>query len=141
MDKISSAERYVRYFYEKYFGRIAIGVGYTNKFEEIFPLVFQDNKDDSIGIIALDVVPDEEKMVYIYHLGAFKTNDGNGSVMLKELCDQADRFNVCLKVSPNVMPNGKEPSIETEQLVNWYKRYGFEGNFGLLRNPQTLRRE
>ena len=135
MDNICKAEKYVRHFYNKYLGRVAIGVGYKSNLEEIYPFVFQNKCKESIGIIAMDAIPDEERKVYIYHLGAFKTGCGDGSVILQELCDQADKFKVLLTVSPIVMPNGEDSLMNTNQLIEWYKKYGFRGDSGLSRNP------
>lgn len=128
---------YVDYFYNKYEGRVAIGVGYNNNITEIFPLVYQTFEGDSIGIVALDVIEDDEKVVHIYHLGAFVTRQGDGSKILKELCDQADLFNIWLSVSAIVMPNGKKRQIKNAHLESWYKRFGFRGENGLLRKPNS----
>jgi len=138
MGNVCAAKNYVRYFYDKYQGRVAIGVGYNDDLSEIFPLVFQNENNESIGIVAIDAIPNEKRIVYIYHLGAFKSQCGNGSYILQELCDQADNFNVSLKVSPIAMPNGKTPLMATDHLIGWYKKFGFKGSSGLLRNPLQL---
>lgn len=140
MGNMCAAKNYVRYFYEKYQGRVAIGVGYANDLSEIYPLVFKNENKESIGIVAIDSIQNEERIVYIYHLSVFESRFGNGSFILHELCDQADKFNVSLKVSPIVMPNGKDPSMATDQLIVWYKKFGFRGSSGLLRNPLTIER-
>jgi hypothetical protein len=139
MGDICAAKSYVRYFYDKYQGRVAIGVGYTSDLSDIYPFVFQNEKEESVGIVAIDALPNEEKTVYIYHLGAFESQCGSGSSILRELCEQADKFNVSLKVSPVVMPNGKSPSMATDQLIAWYKKFGFRGSSGLLRKPLTAK--
>jgi hypothetical protein len=130
--------QYVNYFYEKYQGRVAIGVGYGQNFSEIFPFVFINTAGDAIGIVALGVIPESEDIVYIYHLGAFISGCGHGSTILKELCHQADRFNICLSVSAISMPNGKDPSMGKEQLTQWYESFGFTGDSGLLRKPDII---
>jgi hypothetical protein len=127
--------KYVEYFYDKYRGRVAISVGYGPNLSEIFPFVFINTEGDAIGIVALGVVPELEDKVYIYHLGAFLSKHGHGSIILKELCHQADRFNIRLSVSPIVMPNGKDPTMENGQLTEWYQNFGFKGSSGLLRKP------
>jgi len=139
MDTMCAAKDYVRYFYNKYQGRVAIGVGYTEALAEIYPLVFKNEDKESIGIVAIDAIPNEERIVYIYHLGAFESQCGNGSIILQELCEQADKFNITLKVSPIVMPNGKEPAMATDQLVVWYEKFGFRGSSGLLRLPLPVK--
>lgn len=139
MGDMCAAKSYVRYFYDNYQGRVAIGVGYTSDLSDIYPFVFQNEKNESVGIVAIDALPDEERIVYIYHLGAFESQFGSGSSILHELCKQADKFNVSLKVSPVVMPNGKAPSMVTDQLIAWYKKFGFKGSSGLLRKPLANR--
>jgi hypothetical protein len=93
-----------------------------------------------MGIVAIDVMPDEEKIVCICHLSAFESRSGNGSFILIELCNQADKFNVILKVSPIVMQNFKDPSMAADQLIPCYKSLGFIVSSGLLRNPLTIER-
>lgn len=127
---------YVDYFYEKYPGRVAIGVGYGQDLTEIYPLVFINIGGDAIGIVAMGVLPDEKKAVYIYHIGAFNPGRGNGSTILKELCRQADKFNICLRASAIILLNGQHPEMNTKRLSGWYKSFGFEDDAGLLRNPQ-----
>lgn len=129
---------YVDYFYDTYKGRVSIGVGYNNQINEIFPLVYQTAKGNSIGVLALDVVEHDQKWVHIYHLGAFVTQQGDGSRILVELCLQADNFDVSLGVSPIVIPNGSGSQMGDLQLVEWYERYGFKGEAGLLRQPRAI---
>ena len=135
--QMSKENDYVNYFHTKYQGRIAIGVGYNENLNEIYPIVFQNSDGESIGIVALGAVPDEDKIVHIYHLGAFESRCGNGSLILKELCEQADAFDVSLRASAIVMPNGKDPAMSTEQLIGWYNRFGFKNKSGLLRPPKS----
>ena len=127
---------YVDYFYNKYPGRIAIGVGYNHNMSEIYPLVFQNTDEESIGIIALGIIQNEKKTVHIYHLGAFISLRGHGSKILKELCQQADNFNIYLSASAVVMPNGNLPQMDTKQLIQWYESFGFKEDTGLLREPK-----
>jgi hypothetical protein len=132
---------YVNYFYGKYHGRVAIGVGYNQDLSEIFPFVFQNANGDSIGIVALGVLPEENKLVYIYHLGAFISKHGSGSIILKELCQQADRVGIRLSVSAINLANGKDPRMKAERLKKWYKSFGFKGDSGLIRNPKPIDNE
>ena len=126
---------YVDYFYGKFHGRVAIGVGYNQNMSEIYPLVFQNADGESIGIVALGFLPDKKKVVYIYHLGAFVSRCGDGSEILRELCRQADKFNICLRVGAVFMANGKDPEMAHNRLIQWYRRFGFKGDAGLLRYP------
>ena len=132
---MSNAVDYVNYFYDHYNGRVAIGVGYDGSLTEIYPLVFQDSQGESIGMVALAALPDKNAGVYIYHLSAFITQQGNGSKILKELCEKADELGVDLNVSAIFSPNGKDPKMAADQLIKWYERFGFSGNAGLSRKP------
>lgn len=134
--KMTNENEYVNYFYSKYHGRMAIGVGYNQRLLEIFPFVFENTKKESIGVVALDVVTDDLNAVHIYHLGAFVTNIGNGSKILHELCLKADKFKIILSVSPVSMPNGRSQNMDSEILTKWYERFGFKGIAGLIRKPK-----
>ena len=135
---MSNVNDYINYFYEKYHGRVAISVGYNQDLSEVYPFVFQSIEGESIGIVALGLIPDKRNVVYIYHLGAFITQCGDGSKMLKELCHQADNFKIHLSVSAVFSPNGNASTINTNQLVRWYQSFGFMGESGLLRSPKTV---
>ena len=127
---------YVNFFYEKYEGRVAIEVGYNQDLSEIYPFVFEDTDGNSIGVVALAVYTHENiDYVHIYHLGSFKNNRGNGNKMLEELCFQADKYQIILSISPIIMPNGKNESMTSEGLREWYGRFGFKGSPQFKREP------
>jgi hypothetical protein len=128
---------YVDYFYDKYKGRVAIGVGFGKNLSEIYPFVFENKKGESIGIIGMATLSAEKnKMVHIFHLSAFKTKSGNGSKMLRELCRQADKFKIILSLTPFYSPNGEDDHISSEHLADWYRNFGFIRETALNRNPQ-----
>ena len=135
MDK---ENQFVDYFYDRYQGRVAIGVGFGQDLKEIFPFVFIDTEGYAIGIAALGSMEDTKRFVYIYHLGAFIPRHGNGSVILKEICRQADIYKISLSVAAISMKNGKDPLMDTECLIEWYGQFGFKGDAGLLRKPTTV---
>ena len=130
---------YVSFFYSKFEGRVAIGVGYDQNFAEIYPFVFEDTDGKSIGIVALGVYEHENiNHVHIYHIGSFKNNRGNGGLILRQLCFQADKYQIILSLSPIFMPNGKHEQISTEQLRSWYGRFGFRGSSPFKREPAKI---
>ena len=130
---------YVSFFYSKFEGRVAIGVGYDQNFAEIYPFVFEDTDGNSIGIVALGVYTHENvNHVHVYHMGSFRSNHGNGSQILQQLCFQADNYQIILSLSPMFMPNGKQEQISTEQLRSWYGRFGFRGNSPFKREPTKI---
>ena len=127
---------YVNYFYEKYEGRVAIGVGYNQDLSEIYPFVFEDTAGKSIGLVALGVYLFEGiKYVHIYHMGSFKGNRGEGSQILQELCFQADKYRIILSLSPISMPNGENESMSNDCLRKWYGGFGFSGRSHVIREP------
>ena len=128
---------YVNYFYGKYEGRVAIGVGYDQNLSEIYPFVFENPDGDAIGVVALGVHRhDSINYVHIYHIGSFKINCGNGSRIMEELCFQADKHQIQLSLSPISMPAGKNESMSTEQLTSWYRGFGFKGSPQFKREPR-----
>ncbi|MFH1155657.1 MAG: hypothetical protein V1793_17765 [Pseudomonadota bacterium] len=131
-------QRYVDFFYHKYQGRVAIGVGFNPNFSEIYPLVFQAKEGQLLGVVALGVIPNGAcDAVHIYHIGAFNTGMGNGSTILEELCLKADQFKIILSVSAIGLPNGQEPRISDDTLDHWYRTYRFKGDTQLLRQPAS----
>lgn len=130
---------YVNYFYEKYEGRVAIGVGYNQDLSEIYPFVFEDTDGKSIGVVALGVITHENiTYVHIYHIGSFKNNRGIGGQILQELCFQADKFQIILSLSPIGMPNGKNETMSNESLNKWYGGFGFKGSPQFTREPGEI---
>lgn len=130
---------YVDYFYQKFRGRISLGVGYDQNFSEIYPFIFQNVHGKPIGVIAMGEISHGKKAVHIYHIGSFETRRGNGSHMLRELCRKADCFNIHLSVSPVFMPNGKDARMDYELLAKWYGRFDFKGEATLMRTPRKQR--
>ena len=135
-------KNYVKFFYDKFEGRVAIGVGYDQNLSEIYPFVFEDADGKSIGVVALGVYThDEVNLVHIYHIGSFKSNRGNGSRILRQLCLQADKYQIILSLSPIFMHNGRNEPMSTEQLMAWYGRFGFKDGSPFKREPAQILRE
>ena len=133
---MNQEHEYVNYFYQKYEGRVAIGVGYGQDLSEIYPFVFEDTDGNAIGIAALGVYTNENiDYAHIYHIGSFKSNRGDGSQILQELCSQADKYRIILSLSPIFMPNGNNEPMSDEQLKSWYGRFGFGGSLPFCREP------
>jgi hypothetical protein len=63
----------------------------------------------------------------IHRLWTLERGQGNGSIMLRKLCQLADEHGVELTLK--CLPFGRKPyPLLSEQLVDWYQRYGFVGN-------------
>jgi hypothetical protein len=133
---MNQEDDFVNYFYDKYEGRVAIGVGYDQNLSEIYPFVYEDIAGKSIGIVALGVYRRESTShVHIYHVGAFKNNRGDGNQILQALCFQADKYQIILSLSPISMPNGKDEPMSDECLREWYGKFGFKGSSHFRREP------
>ncbi len=131
---------FVNYFYEKYEGRVAIGVGYDQNLSEIYPFVYEDIAGKSIGIVALGAYRrDSISYVHIYHIGSFRSSRGDGNQILRALCSQADKYEIILSVSPISMPNGKDEPMSDERLREWYGKFGFKGFSHFIRKPCTVK--
>ncbi|SCY63122.1 hypothetical protein [Desulfoluna spongiiphila] len=136
----SPAHALVLSFYSRFSGRIALSVGYGPGLVEIFPFVFEDLCGTPIGIIALAVmVQDDREVVHLYHLGAFIPGSGNGTKMLEELCREANRLCVAISLSPTPCPDGTPPLLDVKALDAWYRRFGFQGDAHLVREPVSSR--
>ena len=133
---MTQEQEFVNYFYEKFEGRVAIGVGYNQDLSEIYPFVYEDPAGNAIGIVALGIFQHESiNYVHIYHIGSFNIKRGKGGQILQELCDQADKHQIALSLSPVFMPNGKDEAMSDERLREWYGRYGFRGRSHFKREP------
>lgn len=129
-------DRYVDWFYKRYSGRVAIGVGYAPGMVEVYPMVLENGRGRALGIIAMATQSNEKACcVHIFHLSVFNTGCGDGSKMLEIICQQADTLNVMLSLSPIPSPNGKNRQMNAEQLTSWYRKFGFTGDALLCRRP------
>ena len=138
---MSQESDYVKYFYDKFNGRVAIGVGYNKDLSEIYPFVFEDSAGNSIGVVALGVYTYEGiNYVHIYHIGSFKSSRGDGSQIIQTLCHQTDKFQIILSLSPIFMPNEKDELISDERLREWCGRYGFTGRSHFRREPSKIKK-
>ncbi len=75
--------------------------------------------------------------IEIHRLWTLKPGKGNGAVMLRTVCDLADRHGIEIVLKP--LPFGRKPYARTrEQLMVWYERYGFSGTLRkMIRYPAT----
>ena len=131
--------RFIKCLYKRYTGRVAIGVGYSQGMEEIFPIVLEDNQGKVLGIVAMAAVEhDGIGSVHILHFSVFSQKLGNGTKMLKILCLKADLLNIVLSLTPIPSPNGEDISISRKKLSAWYQKFGFEGDTFLSRPPRKM---
>jgi hypothetical protein len=79
-----------------------------------------------------------DRRVVIHRLWTPEPRKGNGSMMMRSLCDLADRHDV--EMALKVTPLGRKPyPLSREQLKSWYESFGFGGErWKLLRMPRVL---
>ena len=83
-------------------------------------------------------VIDSPRRIEIHRLWTLQPGQGNGSIILRILCDLADRHHIELML--RVLPIGRIPGPMTpDQLFAWYQRYGFVGTRQkLIRVPRQV---
>jgi len=135
---MTRAKQYVNHMYSLYDGRAAVTVGVNNDSDWIHPFVFEDECKVPIGLIALsaDGVSDSAE-VDIYHISAFMPGKGQGSQIIKFLCDSADEYGVRLCIQAEAQHNGNQ-TMTTPELIDWYHKFGFTGSRLLQREPVAL---
>jgi hypothetical protein len=96
--------------------------------------VFAGTNGVSPGFV--QIIHHRGRRVEIHRLWARHPGKGDGSAMLKALCDLADRH--CVELTLKVLPIGRKPyPLTREQLLAWYQRHGFEGTRRkMIRKPR-----
>jgi hypothetical protein len=83
-------------------------------------------------------IPSSDESIQIHRLWTLEPGKGNGSAIVRVLCELADRHGVELKLK--VIPIGRKPHpLNREQLKVWYQRHGFEGARWLLQRKPAVR--
>ena len=132
---MTRATQYVNHMYSLYDGRAAVTVGVNIDSDCIHPFVFEDACKVPIGLIALSAVGVSNPTdVDIYHISAFMPGKGQGSQIIKFLCDSADEYDVRLCIQAEVQRNGNQ-TMTTPELIDWYHKFGFTGNKLMYRVP------
>jgi hypothetical protein len=75
------------------------------------------------------------RRLLIHRLWTLRPGKGNGSALLRIVCETADRHEVELALK--ALPFGKKPYANSQdQLVTWYERHGFKGTHKkMIRQP------
>jgi hypothetical protein len=93
---------------------------------------FKDADGGSLGFVQLIC---SERIVQIHRIWATQPGRGGGSIMMRTLCELADRHGVEMKLK--VIPIGRKPfPMSRQQLKQWYQRARFTGSrWHLMRKP------
>jgi len=136
---MTKATEYVSHMYTQFEGRAAVTVGVNSGSEIIHPFVYENTSQIPIGLIAMSVDDfTDSTNVDIYHISAFKPGNGQGSEILKYLCNVADEFEVRLCIQAEVQSSGRRTLTGTD-LISWYRKYGFNGTGTVYREPIASR--
>jgi hypothetical protein len=72
--------------------------------------------------------------VRINFIGSISPKKGDGTKLMNRLIELADKMNIKLSLSPDVV--GDEGIKDIRKLIGWYKRFGFKGGLdGMIRIP------
>ena len=74
--------------------------------------------------------------VDVYHISAFKPGNGQGSDIMNYLCNAADEFEVRLCIQAEAQSSGRR-TLAGADLSSWYRKFGFNGNGAMFREPKT----
>jgi hypothetical protein len=98
--------------------------------------VFPNADGGSHGLVQF--LAHSHREVIIHRLWTHQPGQKSGSIMLRILCTLADEHRVELTLK--ALPFGRKPyPMSREQLVAWYKRYGFEGTHKrMTRRPRAV---
>ena len=85
----------------------------------------------------VQIIPWGERAIKLHRLWANDPGKGDGSHMLRALCDLADRHGV--EIQLKVTPFGRKPyPLSRDELHTWYLRHGFEGTRRkMVRKPRS----
>lgn len=101
---------------------------------EDHPFVIEEGGEE-IGCAYLHYEPQmRPPMVWVMYLKSYHIGIGNGSKILKMLCDFADQKFVTLYLEPVPDPGSCR---DRSEIVSWYRRYGFEGDHTMKREPNA----
>ncbi len=85
----------------------------------------------------VQIIFGKDRRIDIHRLWTLAPGQGNGSAMLRSICELADRHGV--EISLKALPFGRKPfRLSADQLVQWYARHGFVGTRKrLIRKPRA----
>lgn len=135
---MTKAEEFVAELYSTFEGRVPFTSGYAKGFaRSIYPVVFENAEGKPIGLVAAAANNDEDTSeVQLFHVSAFKPGLGHGKEIMFFICKLADRHGVKLYLQAEIQFTDKKTPIG-EDLINWYRQFGFEGGSFMNRRPNA----
>lgn len=131
-------QAFVGAFLRRFPHRVPLMVGYTSPGGYLYPSVV-DAEALPIGLVGCGWNEGgEDDLVQIYHVSALKGRQGDGTRVLRVLCDLADQVGARLYVQAEPLFGGAPDPYDTmdwRTLDAWYRRQGFSGSSGILIRP------
>jgi len=86
----------------------------------------------------IQIIWDSASEIVVHRIWTLNPGAGNGSTMLRTLCELADRHGITIKLK--AVPFGRKPyRLGRDQLMIWYQRHGFEGTHRkMIRRPRSI---
>jgi len=97
---------------------------------------FRNESGERTGFLQL--IPESPRLLCVHRIWTLQPHRGDGSAMLKQLCELADRHGIVLKLK--ALPFGSKPfPLSCSALIDWYERHGFEGKRRkMVREPKQV---
>lgn len=135
---MTKAEEFVQTLYSNFEGRVPLVAGYGHGFaSKIYPLVYENENGIPIGLLAVAASSIEDTSeVQLFHISTFKPGMGHGKKMMNYICNLADELKVKIYLQAEVQFSDRYTLIG-QDLIDWYKQFGFIGNGSMKRNPNS----
>lgn len=128
--------RFVREVQQTYGWRVPLSVGLTVPGGHLLPSVVSDLGGRPVGLVGCGwnegAPPD---LVQVYHVSAFHRRRGHGTFILDRLCELADVCGAQLFVHALPQYDDGDDTIPDEDLIRWYRGFGFDGAGSGLTRP------
>lgn len=135
---MTRAEKFVEELYSRFEGRVPFSAGYTLQFSKtVYPVVYENEKGIPIGLVAAAANnKTDTSEVQLFHVSVFKPGNGHGKEIMNYICDLADKHKAKIYLQVEIQFSDKETLIG-QDLVNWYRQFGFVGNTFMNREPNA----
>ena len=85
------------------------------------------------GYVFFGLKPKNDTSVILHSLRSQRPGCGDGSRVLQQICQYADKLGVTITLTPNP---GYGSLMDKPKLADWYRKFGFSGTDRLHRRPQ-----
>lgn len=133
---MNPAELFVQELYQTFEGRVPFTAGFDANFKKVLPVVYEDQNEIPIGLVAAASTQDDPSIVQLYHVSSFKVGKGHGAQIMRYLCELADKHKASIYLQAEAQFTDKDTPVGPD-LVSWYTQFGFAGVGIMLRKPNA----